>query len=392
MTLARGPIIIIGGGASAHSCADAYRQAGGQDDLVIVSADDRPPYYRPPLTKEYLRGEIDAGELPLADDGWYDTNAVELRLGSVVQGIDLEQHQLVIGNDRAAWSRLVVATGSMARAVPAPGGDHPELLTIRAAADAEHVMGAVAEGDEVVIIGAGFVGCEAAASLRARGLNVTVVTPEPGPQHERLGADVGRIIAGWLGDDGVAAQFGQGVASIERRSDGWRVHLDDATVLRAGHVLAATGAVPNIDLAERAGLPIDGGGIVTDASMLTPVPGVYAVGDVAFAHNHGANRRLRVEHWQDAVDMGRLAGQGLAGRETGWHGVPGFWSTIGSRTLKLAAWGDGWTDVMVDGDGDGFTAWYGREGTIVGVLTHERDGDYERGAKLVATAAPFPPG
>ena len=123
-------ITIIGGGAAAHSCATAYREAGGQDALVIVSADDRPPYYRPHLTKEYLLGEIDAGELPLADDDWYDTNGVELRMASV-EAIDIEQHRLVIGNETVPWSRLVIATGSAAKPVPAPGGDHPDLQRIR---------------------------------------------------------------------------------------------------------------------------------------------------------------------------------------------------------------------------------------------------------------------
>ena len=125
--------------------------------------------------------------------------------------------------------------------------------------------------------------------------------------------------------------------------------------------------------------------------MRSSADGVRCAGDIALAHNPTAGRRLRVEHWGEALAQGEVAGRAIAGEDARWDAVPGFWLTIGLRTLKQHAWGDGWDDVRVDAGADGFTAWYGRDGRLVGVLTHERDRDYERGNDLIAAGAPFPP-
>jgi NADPH-dependent 2,4-dienoyl-CoA reductase/sulfur reductase-like enzyme len=136
---------------------------------------------------------------------------------------------------------------------------------------------------------------------------------------------------------------------------------------------------------------VEDGAVVADAAMRTSDEAVRCAGDIALAHNPAAGRRLRVEHWGEALAQGEVAGRAIAGEDARWDVVPGFWSTIGERTLKQRAWGDGWDDVLLDGDAAGFTAWYGRAGRLVGVLTHERDGDYERGGDLIAEGAPFPP-
>ena len=174
-----------------------------------------------------------------------------------------------------------------------------------------------------------------------------------------------------------------------RDGERWAVELEGATV-PADLVVAAGGAAPNVELAEQAGLDVDGG-VVVDAQLRASAPDVFAVGDIAFAWNEAAGRRLRVEHWGDAETMAEVAAKTLAGTPAAWRSVPGFWSDIGDRTLKLAAWGDGWDDVMVRQDDEGFTAWYGRDGVTVGVLTHNHDDDLERGTELVGAGAPFPP-
>ena len=157
-------------------------------------------------------------------------------------------------------------------------------------------------------------------------------------------------------------------------------------------MLVAAGATPRLDLAESAGLRLEGGAVATGADMRTSVADVLAAGDVAYAHNSAAGRPLRVEHWGEALEHGAVAGAVLAGKERRWSNAPGFWSTIAGRTLKYVAWGDGFTSVALDaGDDGGFTAWYSdHDGVCVGVLCHQRDEDYQRGRKLVEAGEPAP--
>jgi NADPH-dependent 2,4-dienoyl-CoA reductase/sulfur reductase-like enzyme len=155
-------------------------------------------------------------------------------------------------------------------------------------------------------------------------------------------------------------------------------------------VVMAAGVTPRTELAVAAGLELSGGAVPVDASMRTARDGLYAAGDVAFALNTRARRRLRVEHWGDALGQGEVAGRSAAGQRAEWDSVPGFWSTIGSHTLKYAAWGDGFEQYRFENHGDGgFTAWYGGDGKIVGVLAHEADGDYDRGRELIGRGAPW---
>jgi 3-phenylpropionate/trans-cinnamate dioxygenase ferredoxin reductase subunit len=155
-------------------------------------------------------------------------------------------------------------------------------------------------------------------------------------------------------------------------------------------VVMAAGVAPRGELAEAAGLELADGAVPVDAAMRTERPGLYAAGDVAFALNACAGRPLRVEHWGDALGQGEVAGRSAAGEDVEWDAVPGFWSTIGDRTLKYAAWGDGFERSRLEQHRDGaFTAWYGRDGKIVGVLAHEADDDYERGRSLIAEGAPW---
>jgi NADPH-dependent 2,4-dienoyl-CoA reductase/sulfur reductase-like enzyme len=232
-----------------------------------------------------------------------------------------------------------------------------------------------------VVIGSGFIGCEAAASLARRGLSVTVASAEPRPQQARLGPDVGSWIAEWLDSEKVELISGAQARSIV---DGCCVSLDGHPAVRADLILAATGITPNSGLARSAGADLREGRVVVDDRMRTSVPGLFAAGDVAFAHNATAGRSLIVEHWGEALEMGRVAGNTIAGGDARWSEVPGFWSTIGDRTLKYAAWGDGYdTAELIEHNGGGFTVWYTRGGAAVGVATHEADQDYELGRQLI---------
>jgi NADPH-dependent 2,4-dienoyl-CoA reductase/sulfur reductase-like enzyme len=223
-----------------------------------------------------------------------------------------------------------------------------------------------------------------------RGDAVTLVGEEALPQLERLGESAAQRIAGWLQELGVELVCGTAVRAIH---DGRVVELEDRLHLHGHCVVLGMGAQPRGQVARATGLRMNGASVVVDESMRATrgAGAVLAVGDVACAYNTSAGRHLSVEHWGDALEHGALAGQALAGRDSAWASVPGFWSTIGAHTLKYAAWGDGYDQSRMDSHDDGaFTVWYARGGSTVGVLTHERDEDYERGRELVRAAQPLP--
>ncbi len=351
-----------------------------------------PPYRRPPLTKEFLRGRATQEELPIERDAWYASRTVEVRLGAPVVELDPVARTVVTDRgEEIAYGECVLCTGSEPVRPPIEGAASPRVHVVRTVHDSARMATAAPPGARVLVVGSGFIGCEAAVSLALRGASVTMVTPEEAPQAERLGAQVGGRIASWLAEAGVSLLAGRSLERLAEAGDGLEAALDDGTVVAVERVLMATGVRPRVELARAAGARIEHGAIVTDAALRTGVAGLWCAGDIAFALNTSAGRRLRVEHWGEALRHGAVVGARLAGGSAVWEGVPGFWSTIGRRTLKQAAWGDGWDEVVVDAGAGGFTAWYGRDGRTVGVLTHERDDDYERGTALVERGARWPP-
>lgn len=383
--------MVIGGGAGGHACVTTYREAGGDDPVVLVSADDRPPYFRPLVSKEYLAGEAGVDELALSPAAWYAAHDVELRLDCEVVGLDLANRTVATTDGPLRWSQCVLAMGSDPAPLPVPGTDDPDVVTIRAAVDAERLVDALR--GPVVVVGSGFIGCEAAASLARRGVPVTIVSHEARPQQDRLGEAVGRLVDGWLRDSGIEVIGGHQVGAVERHGDELVLDVPGRPAVVGAHVVVAVGARPRLGLVAAAGLVSgDDGGVPVDGSMRTAAPGVLAVGDIVDAWHATAGRRLRVEHWGDAVTHGKVAATTLVGGRSEWREPPGFWSTIAGRTIKHVAWGDGHDAVEVRRSSSGTTVWYGREGVVVGALTHDHDEDNEVAATALTERWSFPPG
>ncbi len=382
-------LVVVGGGPAGLSAIRTFREAGGRGAVTLVTAEPHLPYERPPLTKDYLRTGEGREELPLEDAAWFAKHEVEVRHAPVTR-VGLDGSVELQGGDVLPFDRLVLATGSEPQRPPLPGVDLDGVHVIRSLDDAEAIRARVAAGARrVVVVGSGFIGCEAAASLAGLGCAVTMVSGDPAPQAARLGEAAGRELTRWLEGAGIALRFGARAASLR---EGLQVVCDDdSPALDADLVVLGAGAKPRVELAEAAGLEMRDGAVRCDASLRTSHPNVWAAGDIAMADHPRAGRGIRVEHWGDALAHGEAIGAQLAGSRAQWEDVPGFWSTIGDRTLKLAAWGDGWdTDRLVSHPGGGFTVWYERDGACVGVLTHEADEDYERGGELVAEGAPAP--
>lgn len=391
-------LAIIGSGPAGVSAARGYLEARGPGPVVLVTADSDPPYERPPLSKEVLAGEAAPQGQPIGGDPLQA--AVEVRLDTPVEEVDLRTRTLRLGEDQLEFDHLVVAVGAHPNPMPV-ADEGAGIHLLRSLADARRLAAAAEDARSAVVVGSGFIGCEAAASLAHRGVRTTLVTPEDAPQIKRLGEEAGARLADWLTGAGVTLRTRVKVADIGASGT---VDLDDGTTLEPDLVLAAVGVTPGGALLEGTGVDVHEGRIAAD-DHLAAAPGVWVAGDVARAQHALAGRPIQVEHWGDALAMGEIAGHNaaVAGRRTGsedahegadgaaprrWDTVPGFWSTIGDHTLKYAAWGDGYATAEMVPHAEGFTVWYAdTAGKVVGVLTHNADDDYERGRTLIEKGA-----
>jgi 3-phenylpropionate/trans-cinnamate dioxygenase ferredoxin reductase subunit len=380
--MAQPGLIVIGSGPAGVSAAEAFRAHNGDLPVHILTADSDLPYERPPLSKDYLRGGSE--DVQLHPVRWYDDRSIELINNLHVERIDLPSRTVVAGDIRFDYAAVVLACGAMPAALSVPGGE--SAMQLRSLTDARRLRQATGDADSAVVIGAGFIGCEAATSLARRGVAVTLVAPQSVPQEKRLGAEAGERLRRLVEDTEVRYV---GDVSVEEIHD-HAVRLNNGVTIDCELILAATGVRTRTELAETAGLDMHNSRIVVGAGMQTSAPHIYAAGDVALAHNSAARRALAVEHWQDAVDQGAIAGTSAAGVDAKWDTVPGFWTTIGETTVKYHAWGDGYQRSRLLERDDGFTVWYEADGTAVGVLTCNADDDYELGGRLIEAGQPAP--
>lgn len=389
-------LLVIGSGPAGVSAAEAFREHDPHASVLIVSADPVQPYARPPLSKDFLQGETD--DIDLHPPQWYRERSIELRHGVTIDRIDIEHRRAAAGDLSLEYRALVLACGAAPVPLPVPGGEY--ALQLRSAADATALRSAASTAKTAIVIGAGFIGCEAAASLASQGISVTLVAPESAPQVNRLGEHAGTLLRTLVEKTGVRFRGGVKVTAIQP-GDAHGVlvtmQLDDGSEIAADLILAATGVAPQSGLAEDAGLEVRDSRVVVGSDMRTSAPGIYAAGDVALAYNQTAGRHLAVEHWQDADDQGSVAGAAAAGAASTWDSVPGFWSSIGDATVKYHAWGDGYQSAHLSANTDnGFTVWYTSRDErspyqhVVGVLTHDSDENYDAGEKLIAHNAPLP--
>lgn len=381
-------LVVIGGGPAGASAARGYREAGGTGRVVVLSADTAAPYFRPALSKEFLREEFDESDLPIEQQEFYDRYEVELCLNEPVEALWPDEHRMRTQAGRTfSYQRCVLATGARPSS-SLSGADRESVRTLRSLDSARTLRAITERANAVTVVGAGFIGCEAAVSLARRGKTVTLTAPDDLPQQQRLGQVAGGRILGWLHEENIRTELSGKVAQI---ADGPELQLADGRTIDTELVLLATGIGPRVELAANAGLATAQGRILTDSRMRSTAPEVYAAGDVALAHNATAGRPLFVEHWGEALAMGDLAGRNAAGDDRTWANPPGFWTDLGGRALKHVAWGDGYDEARVHEHGDGaFTIWYASSGACVGVLTHGADKDYERGIELVSQGAALP--
>lgn len=376
-------LVVIGGGPAGATAARSYLDAGGEPPVLIVSSDNDKAYWRPPLSKEGLASTDEPPNEPVLSDD----SGIEWRLNSTVTAVDVLGHTVRVGGDDVGWQRLIVASGSTPlRLDDVVSGVDPDadVHVLRTLTHGRDLSEAASHARSAVVVGSGFIGCEATAALARRGIDVTLVTPEESPQVTRLGSFASEAILEFLKQYGVTVVSGVEVTGVTAPRT---VHLSNGRTLSPDLLLAAVGVRQVSDFLEGTGVQTHEGRIVADDHLRTNVDDIWVAGDVARGQHSVAGRNLAVEHWGDALAMGEVAGTNAAGGNVVWADPPGFWSEIGEHQLKYSAWGDGFDEVVVQPRTGGFTVWYGLGGDLVGVLTHNADDDYERGAKLLGAAS-----
>ncbi|HEY7142966.1 MAG TPA: FAD-dependent oxidoreductase [Streptosporangiaceae bacterium] len=319
--------VIAGASLAGAKAAQTLREEGFDGSVVLIGSEELAPYERPPLSKGFLLGKEEADSAYVHEEGWYAANDVDLRLGVTVRAIDRDARQLTLSaGDPVSYDKLLITTGASARRLAVPGGGLDGVLYLRSLADSQQLKTALSGGGRVVIAGAGWIGLETAAAAREYGCEVTIVEPESGALYRSVGPELGEVFAGLHRSHGVVFRFGEGVAEI--RGSGGKVtgvvtSADEE--LPADLVIAAIGVVPNDALAAAAGLDTDNG-IVADEALRTSDPGIFAAGDVANAFNPLLGRRIRVEHWGNALAGGPAAARSMLGRDVSYDLVPYFFS------------------------------------------------------------------
>lgn len=343
-------IVIVGGGLAGAKAAETLRGEGFAGDLTIVAAEQERPYERPPLSKEVLRGEKDRETARVHEEGFYDAKDIALRLGEAATALDPAGTLTLEGGDVLPWDRLLIATGAEPRRLPVPGGDLPGVLTLRTLDDSDRLRDVARSGGRLVVIGAGWIGCEAAASARALGAEVTVVEMADVPLAGVLGARVGGIYADLHREHGVELLTGARLEAVEGDGRAERIRLAGGRTIDCAAVLAGVGVVPRTALAESAGLALDNG-IPVDATLETAAPGVFAAGDVANAlHPFYDGRRVRVEHWANALNQGPAAARNMLGAGEPYDRLPYFFSDQYDAGMEYSGLASGGDEVVIRGD------------------------------------------
>ncbi|HEX8294620.1 MAG TPA: FAD-dependent oxidoreductase [Pyrinomonadaceae bacterium] len=368
--------VILGAGAAGYAAAQTLREDGFRGRVVLVTREDRAPYDRPNLSKDYLQGNAEPGWMPLRPEEFYRGHDIELLCGREVTRVDAAAKAVTFrGGDTLTYDALLVATGGSPRRLHIPGSDLRNVCLLRSFFDADSVIETARRSKRCVVVGASFIGMEAAASLRARGLDVTVVAPSREPFESTLGPEVGALFRRAHEAQGVRFKLGSIVYRFEGTSAVEAVALEGGERIEADMVLAGVGVHPATSFLE--GVTLDeGGAVVVDAHMRA-ADGLYAAGDIASFPDPRTGGRVRIEHWRTAQQQGRVAAHNMAGRGTTFDGVPFFWTRQFDTGLLYVGHAARWDEVVYQGEvaAQDFLAFYVKGGRVLAAAGVNRDRD-----------------
>jgi NADPH-dependent 2,4-dienoyl-CoA reductase/sulfur reductase-like enzyme/nitrite reductase/ring-hydroxylating ferredoxin subunit len=343
---APGKIVIVGGGAAGFAAAEMLRRQEYRGSIVMLSNDAAPPVDRPNLSKDYLAGSAPEDWLPLRPDSFYAEAEIELRLNTDVTSINTKTRNVITaGGETIPYDRLLLATGAEPVRLPIPGADQPHVHVLRTLADCRAIIESAKGAHRAIVIGASFIGLEAAAALRSREIEVHVVGLEARPMERVLGPEMGDFVRGLHEGHGVIFHLGDTVVAI----DGKRATLKSGGVLEADVVVVGVGVRPRLTLAEKAGLALDRG-VAVNAYLETSVAGIYAAGDIARWPDSHSRENIRVEHWVVAERQGQTAARNMLGQRETFDAVPFFWSQHYDVPINYVGHAETWDEIAVDGD------------------------------------------
>jgi len=342
--------VIVGASLAGAKAAETLRAEGFDERVVLIGAENERPYERPPLSKDYLRGEVDRETVYVHPEGYYAEHDIELRLGRTAVSLNTATRELALDDgERLRYDRLLLTIGAQPRRLSIPGGELDGVLYLRSVADCDALRDRLDRGGTVVVIGAGWIGAEVAASARQRGLEVAVIDPLAVPLERVLGAEVGTVYRDLHLDHGVRMLLGTSVEAFEGADAVERVRTIDGRTLECDFVVVGVGVQPRTGLAAQAGLAVDNG-ILVDQHLQTGAPGVFAAGDAANTHHPFYGERIRVEHWANALHQGPVAARAMLGEPDVYDRLPYFFSDQYDLGMEYAGFASSWDRVVFRGD------------------------------------------
>jgi len=358
---------IVGASLAGAKAAETLRIEGFDGRVVLIGEETERPYERPLLSKDYLRGEKPAAKLYVHDEGFYADNDIELLTGTQVASFDPAVHEVTLQNgSRMPYSRLLLSTGAVSRRLPLPGADLPGVRYLRDMGDSDALRTAIGTASRVVVIGAGWIGSEVAASARQLGAEVAIVAPDAVPLERVLGLELGGVYRDLHAEHGVDLHLSTQIEAIVGTVAAQGVRTTGGLIIEGDLVVVGVGASPRDELARDAGLDVENG-IVVDEFLRTSAADVFAAGDVAATWNPKYQKRIRMEHWANALNQGQTAARNMLDQGTAYAKLPYFYSDQYDLGMEYNGFAADWDQVVVRGDAAGreFLAFWLKDGHVL---------------------------
>ncbi len=379
--------LLVGGGMASAHCAAELRKRGAEGSVLLVGREPEPPYERPPISKEYLRGDAERADAYVNPASWYEENGVELLTGRNVMALDTEARTAKIqGGEEVAFKQALLGTGAMVNILRVEGAENEGIHYLRAYGNADAIRADAEAAEHVVLIGGSYIGTEVAASLTAKGVKCSIVAMEDVALSRTFGADAGRWFQEQIEARGVEFHGGEELEAFEGDGRVGAVLTKSGLSIECDTVIVGAGVRPDAMLAQRSGIEVDGA-IVCDSKLRTSVPGIYAAGDCCSYESVIHGRRIHVEHWDVAMQQGMHAAANMLGEDRDYEVVPYFFSDLADwASLEYVGPAYEWDEEVWRGDRERgeFSVWYLKDGRVAGALSVGRSEDLSEARRMLA--------
>ncbi len=359
--------VIVGASLGGAKAAEELRERGFDGEVVLIGAEAERPYERPPLSKDYLRGEAEREKAYVHPESFYAERGIELRTGTEAVAIDPGAGTVTLGGgEEVSFDKLLITTGAEPRRIPVAGAELEGIYYLRTLGDSDALRERLQAGARVAVVGSGWIGSEVAASARQLGLEVTLIDPLSVPYETILGEEIGSFYRDVHAQHGVRVLLGEGVESFDGDGTVARIKTTGGQVVECDFAVVGIGVAPRVELARDAGLEVHNG-IVVDATLTTSAPNVYAAGDVANAWHPFFDQRVRVEHWANALNQGPAAARAMLGDSSGYERLPYFFSDQYDVGMEYSGHASSWDEVVLRGESEGgeFVAFWLKDGRVI---------------------------